>query len=316
MENLKIRWALHRDELEPTTRQRGIAVYNKLREWGYDAGKWDGRETADIIVCQYDFRDQANALAKAGVVVQDINDMIFADWHPCHGMFERFIGNAHAVVGGTERLGSHLRKRHPFVRVINDVIQDEYFWVKPQPHQGLNICWTGMHDNIMFFAECDAALEELSREFDFTVTFVTSTHDGSGKSNVEKVKGKPYPTKFVEWSMEALTAQMAIADVAAIPLFLNEWCACKSPQKALCFMAAGVPVVATQVEPYQQVIADGRHGCLCFDQAEWVDKLSKLLVDADLRREFSQAGLDVVEEFTAEPIATKWLQLFAEIRPV
>lgn len=315
MDKLKIRWALHSNENEPTTRQRGIAVFSKLREWGYDAARWDGRENADIIVCQYDFRDQAKAIDRAGVIVQDINDMIFADWHPCQGMFKRFVGNAHAVVGGTQRLGAHLQRWHPFVRVINDVIQEDYFWVKPAAHNQLRICWTGMHDNIMFFDECDAALAELSHGVDFKVSFVTSKVDGSGRSNVAKVEGKPYPTKFVEWSMPALLEEMSVADLAVIPLFPNEWCACKSPQKALCFMAAGVPVAASDVEPYRQIINQDENGYLCYNHDDWVDALSLLLTDQNLRERFAKRGPETAEAFSANRIAREWLGLFNEIRP-
>jgi hypothetical protein len=56
MSDLKIRWRLFADESEPTSRERGMRVYEELRHQGWDADFWDGRETADIIVLQYDMR--------------------------------------------------------------------------------------------------------------------------------------------------------------------------------------------------------------------------------------------------------------------
>lgn len=315
LKDLKIRWALHRDESEPTSRQRGILIYRQLQEWGYDADRWDMRERADIIVCQYDFRDQGAALGKAKVVVQDINDFIMAPWHPCRAMFERCVGKALAVSTGTARLHEHLAKWHSFVRVIPDALEDEYYEVTPAPHDGLNILWVGFSDNIVFFDEIDPMLAKLAEEFEFTVDFITSLKDGQGKSNLRKAAAKPYPARFHEWSIPKVLEYLAVSDIAIAPLFHNEWCSCKGPNKALLFMGAGLPVVASDVTPYRGVIEHGRTGYLCMHPEDWAGALRELQGSAALRCAVGQRGRRVAGAYRARVVAKQWLDFFEEIRP-
>ena len=71
-----VRWRLHGDEREPTTRQRGLNVLRELQRQGADADAWDGHSPADVIVLQYDMRLLEEALRAAPVVIADINDML------------------------------------------------------------------------------------------------------------------------------------------------------------------------------------------------------------------------------------------------
>ena len=45
MSDLKVRWRLFADESEPTSRKRGMRVYEELQRQGWDADKWDGADT-------------------------------------------------------------------------------------------------------------------------------------------------------------------------------------------------------------------------------------------------------------------------------
>ena len=49
MSDLKVRWRLFADESEPTSRERGMRVYEELQRQGWDADKWDGAEVADVM---------------------------------------------------------------------------------------------------------------------------------------------------------------------------------------------------------------------------------------------------------------------------
>ena len=315
LKQLNIRWALHRDESEPTTRQRGLFIIWQLQKRGYNCDKWDGKEHADIIVLQYNMRDLDAALATGAVVVQDVNDQVFADHHSeCH-KFHDNINRVHAVVAGTERLAQHLRRMHPFVRVIQEPVDARYLAVEKKQHNGLNITWCGMDDNLRYFDEIDPVLQQLAKNHQFTMNVVCPPLDGKKQSNAEKVRQKPYPSKFHAWTMETLCEQMALADIAVVPLSQDSWSMCKSPNKVLSFMAAGIPVVASDVIPYRGVIRHGQNGFLCLHSEDWRDALSGLLTDEPLRAKIGVGGKITAMQFRVEEIAQDWVGLFKEIRP-
>lgn len=315
MKDLRIRWRLHGDVSEPTTRQRGVFFIDELQSRGYDVGSWQLGQPADIIVLQYNMRQLDEALQTGAVVVADINDMVFAEHHVYHKDMMVGLKRVHAVVAGTERLAQHLRKWHRFVRVIEEPVDSRYLDVKKQKHDGINILWTGYHDNYTYFAECDAALEQLANKYQFTVNIVCPPLDGTKKSNADKVHAKKYPSRFHEWTMETLLQQMSVADFAVVPLFHNEWTACKASNKALSFMAAGIPVVASDVIPYRGIINHGTNGYLCTHTQDWVEALSSQLEDSRLRGRIGVAGKITAHQYTVDRKADDWLRLFEEIRP-
>jgi glycosyltransferase involved in cell wall biosynthesis len=316
MKDLKIRWRLHGPEWEPTTRQRGCNVYRQLQSLGYNADAWDGKEEADIIILQYSMRMLDEALATGATVVADINDQVFAKHHPYHAETMRGLQRVHAVVAGSPRLAEHLERLHPFVRMIEEGVDDRYFAVERKKREGTGCLWMGMHDNLTYFNEIDGVLERLSKEFDFTVHFVCPPLDGFKKSNKAKVEKKPYKGVFHEWTMETLLEQMALADMAVAPLFQNEWGWGKCCNKLASFAAAGLPVVASDVPSYRAVVVSGKDAYLAYTEEDWYTMLKKLLSDRLFRERMGKSGKKrVKEELSLEKIAGDWLQLFREVRP-
>lgn len=80
-------------------------------------------------------------------------------------------------------------------------------------------------------------------------------------------------------------ANIASCDINLAPLeYGNPFCEAKSELK---FFEAGlvkVPTVAVANQTYREAIADGVDGFVAADAAEWEDKLSRLITDANLRR--------------------------------
>jgi glycosyltransferase involved in cell wall biosynthesis len=98
------------------------------------------------------------------------------------------------------------------------------------------------------------------------------------------------------WSLEREVELFNTCDVGVYPLADDEWSKGKCGFKALEFMACGVPVVAAAVGVNREIVADGDNGFLASTEDEWVEKLTRLLADAALRRRFAEAGRRTVEE--------------------
>ena len=81
-------------------------------------------------------------------------------------------------------------------------------------------------------------------------------------------------------------------------------------------MAAGAPIVASGIEGYSSVVADGREGLLVppKDDAALADAIARLLADAGLRRRLSAAGMMGVQEYRWERVAWRVLNCYDAAR--
>ena len=61
-------------------------------------------------------------------------------------------------------------------------------------------------------------------------------------------------------------------------------------------MALGIPTLMSPVGVNSGIIRDGQDGYLATTTAEWVEKMSRLVEDADLRQRMGQAARNTVEE--------------------
>lgn len=118
----------------------------------------------------------------------------------------------------------------------------------------------------------------------------------------------------VPYDAAAEVGQVAGFDVAVAPMDDTPWTRGKSPVKLLCYLACGVPVVASDVPPHRALLADGITGFLATDEADWERKLAVVLDDAAVRERFRRAGLDLVSRFYgAGAMAKEYLKFYGEV---
>ena len=79
-------------------------------------------------------------------------------------------------------------------------------------------------------------------------------------------------------------------------------------------MASGVPIVASAIPGFSQIIADGRQGLLVppGDTAAWAGALSALLDDPARRLLMGRAGLTDVTRYDWSMVTNQVLEVYAE----
>jgi glycosyltransferase involved in cell wall biosynthesis len=90
---------------------------------------------------------------------------------------------------------------------------------------------------------------------------------------------------------------LAGSDIALAPLEeRNPYCRSKSGLKYLEAGVLGIPLVASRIDGYEEILEEGRTGWLASGHDEWVDCLSRLVGDSEVRRAIgSRAREDVLE---------------------
>ncbi|MCJ7663484.1 MAG: glycosyltransferase family 4 protein, partial [Desulfobacterales bacterium] len=175
------------------------------------------------------------------------------------------------------------------VTVIPTVLDTErYSPKKDYRHQGkINIGWLGLAYNLPYVQKLKKTLQKLKKEignFKFTVIC----------SKAPEIDG--VDIIFKSWSYDDEIEDIRNLDIGIMPLADDEWAKGKCGLKVLQYMACGVPVVASPVGVNNEIIKDGVNGFLATTDKEWLEKLSLLACNEELRRWVGQKGRETVEK--------------------
>jgi glycosyltransferase involved in cell wall biosynthesis len=239
-------------------------------------------------------------LSRTAPIIYDFDDAIFL---PNSSEANRFVESlkypqkvpaiirrSAAVLAGNEYLASYARQYNPAVTVLPTCV-DTTVWAPratPRPAGArLVIGWIGTPTTAAYMKSLGASLARLASRHDFELRV-----SGSG----EPLDFPGVKTVNEPWSLERDVELFNTCDIGVYPLTDDEWAKGKCGFKAIQFMACGVPVVAAAVGVNKEIIEDGVNGFLASSDAEWDEKIGRLLSDADLRRRFADAGRKTIEQ--------------------
>lgn len=104
-------------------------------------------------------------------------------------------------------------------------------------------------------------------------------------------------------------------DIGICPLLDTQFARSKSAIKALEYMARGMPVVASDVEPYRRFIKHGETGFLVKHEHEWLSTLCELARDEKLRLEMGARAHAWAAEHTIEKHYMEWVNAYSMLYP-
>ncbi len=121
---------------------------------------------------------------------------------------------------------------------------------------------------------------------------------------------KQLPVVPVRWSEAIEADELARADIGVSWLPDDVWSRGKCGLKILQYMAAGLPVVTNPVGVHSDMVEHGRSGFLVESISDWIEAISTLAADPDLRRTMGRRGRQIVAERYA---VARWSGAFERI---
>jgi glycosyltransferase involved in cell wall biosynthesis len=249
--------------------------------------------------------------------VFDFDDAIFVSYRsPSNGYLSylKFASKTKTIC----RLASHVMVGNPYlaeyagqvnqnVTVIPTTIDTEKYRVPP-PKTGsgpLVIGWTGSYSTVQHLDTLRGALKKLAETEQFRLRVIgTPTYELS-----------PLEVEAMPWRAATELEDLCAIDIGVMPLPDDNWSKGKCGLKALQFMALGIPTICSPVGVNTDIIQDNENGFLAGSEEEWVDKLSRLLRSAELRRRLGDAGRATVEqEYSAAIQAPRVYEIFKAVR--
>ena len=204
--------------------------------------------------------------------------------------FARMLKASNAVIAGNEYLKKEALKYNPHVEVIPSPIDIERYTRKSYDSRGEGVVlgWIGDHGSIHYLEMMRPVFNALAEKYPhLRLKIVCDTFFECGQMEVIKK----------QWSSEDEVQDLQSFDIGLMPLMDDPWSWGKCGLKIVQYQGVGVPVVCTPVGINRDLVRDGENGFWAKTREEWIQKLSLLIENRELRMRMGLNGRQRVGEF-------------------
>jgi glycosyltransferase involved in cell wall biosynthesis len=120
-------------------------------------------------------------------------------------------------------------------------------------------------------------------------------------------------TRYTDWLPDPDYYRAIDFDIGLCPLTGHRFNASKSGLKAMQYMALGIPVIATDAEPYRGVVTDGVNWFLVRSRPQWRARLGELVRDGSLREQMGAAARQAARAWTYEGSWQQWDEAYRTV---
>ena len=198
--------------------------------------------------------------------------------------------HANLVLVGNEYLRERaLRAGASRVEILPTVVDISRYRTTNELHeQTVTIGWIGSPSTAKFLRIIAPALQEVVALRNVRIVTVGA--------NADQVQG--LPIEVHAWAEESEVAEIKQFDIGIMPLPDEPFERGKCGYKLIQCMACGKAVVASPVGVNSVVVRDGIDGILASTNSEWIVALTKLIDEAELRRQMGSSGRMRVSSIT------------------
>lgn len=238
---------------------------------------------------------KARALARRHKLVFDFDDAIWTSEKGDRSLFTRLRTKARlaavlegsaVVLAGNDYLAAYALRYNPNVVVVPTVVDTALYPARQHAEaRVVTVGWLGHSVNFKYLAAVGDVLRRLAAVRPLRLLVVADQDFHAEGIEVENRR----------WSEETEVGHLLEMDIGLMPLADDEWTRGKCGFKAIQYMAAGIPPVASRVGTNAQLIAHGADGFLAGSQQEWFEALTLLCADAGLRQRIGRAARQTVQ---------------------
>ena len=171
--------------------------------------------------------------------------------------------------------------------------------------QEIVLGWIGTKANLKYLKRLESVFETIRQRFPQVKLKIVS-NDFYDSSSLPLIK-KP-------WKLEDENRDLISFDIGLMPLSDDPWSKGKCGLKIIQYLSVGVPVVCTPVGINSDIVKDGENGFWAMNHQEWVDRLSILIQNPELRYQMGLKGIETVEkEYSLTVTSEKFYQVLQSL---
>ena len=212
------------------------------------------------------------------------------------------ISKSRSVVVGNTHLKKYALRFNCNVVVIPTIIEPDDYTIKNILSENeLSIGWIGTGDNQFYISSIKEALQKINKKYPEVIIKVISD---------KPLDLKGIRAEHIKWDLNNYKEELTRLNIGIMPLLDDEWSKGKCAFKLIQYMAAGVPVVASDIGSNSSLVTEGDDGFLVKTNTEWVDRLSMLIESAELRKKMGErARMKIKNHYSVEA----WREEFESI---
>lgn len=252
-------------------------------------------------------------IAKKKPIIYQLDDPLFVPYRsPTNGYLSylKFFGKIKEIIGMSKVVivnSTHIRQYaeqfNKNIWQIPSIVDTAKFTYEPPASHPDRVCvgWSGSPTTLQNIKLVEKPLQELSR------------HD---VCDIHLIGGDDFGLRNVNYTSEKWNADTEVADlrrmqIGLVPLPQNPWNPYKFIMKTAQYLALGIVPVGTPMASNPEVIDHGITGFLAATDDEWVEYLTLLVNDDDLRNEMSRKGaVEARKKYDLESNRSKILDAF------
>ncbi len=220
----------------------------------------------------------------------------------------RIIGCVDLVSAGNAYLQAYAEQFNDQVIIIPTTIDTDVYLPKPEKTATSKVCigWSGSKTTIQHFEHAIEPLKRIQEKYGDRVEFRV-IGDENYQHEALGIQGLP-------WRKDTELDDLSYIDIGLMPLPDEDWTKGKCGLKGLQYMALEIPTIMSSRGVNKEIIDHGENGFLAETVDEWVDVMSQLIEDAELRQRMGKAGRQtVVERYSTESQKDRYLNAFNEL---
>ena len=219
--------------------------------------------------------------------------------------WKRSVELADMVIVGSSYLAEHAQRFNSNVKIlpIGLKVSDYEVNCHTKSDDRIRLVWIGSSSTLKYLAEINHVLEEIGTRFDNVILrIICDNFFDLQNMKVEKRS----------WSKQTRAIDLATSDIGLVPLPDNRFTKGKCTFKILEYAAAGLPVVASPVGVNSEYVCDGVTGFHAVNTSQWVDRISSLIKNHQLRKTMGEEGLAKAKNFDVSIIGKQLTGLISK----
>jgi glycosyltransferase involved in cell wall biosynthesis len=252
-------------------------------------------------------------IARKKPIIYQLDDPLFVPYRsPSNGYLSylKFFGKikeiiriSKVVIVNSTHIREYAEQFNNNIWQVPSIVDTNKFVYKPFRENGKKVCvgWSGSPTTLKNIKLVKRPLQEISR---------------SGICDLHFIGGEDFGLDGVKYSAQKWNGETEVEDlrkmqIGLVPLPENSWNRYKFIMKTAQYMALGIVPVGTPMASNPEVIRHGENGFLAATDEEWIEYLTVLTHEHEVRNRLSlQAAMDAEGKYSLAANSLKIVEAF------